>query len=255
MRALRLAPLLVIVGLSLVLAACGDSKPASETKNQLKGVQTLHSYRWTTELRADSSLFDQSQAPEALRVGPFVLKAHVTGERIAPDREHAKTIVEPVTVEPREAITVGTQHWNRIGNGPWRVGVEAFPAARAYFGGSVTLSARALLEPSETSTIAQLRKELATMPYREETVATGPARRYTLRPDQVALVVADPSINPFAVLKTLPAVRIDLWIDQERLVLVGLRTSADSPTLSDAFVLELRVTEIEPTGVTIEAPR
>lgn len=248
------AVLAVIGGLSLVLAGCRREQPAPPAE-ELSGPQTLLSYRWTTELRADSSLFDQSQAPEPLRSAPFVLRASVTGERVTPDRERARTVVEPVAIGTREGITVGTQRWNRIGDGPWRVGEEAFPAARAYFGGTATLSARAILEPAETLLVARLRKEVASMPYREETVATGAARRYTLRPDQVALVVADTSLNPFPVLNTLPSVRIDLWVDHARQVLVGLRVTGDTVTRSEVFLLEVRVTEIEPAGLRIDPPR
>ena len=93
------------------------------------------------------------------------------------------------------------------------------------------------------------------MPYREETAPTGAARRYTLRPDQVATVLGDASLNPFPVLKTLPAVRIDVWVDEQRKVLVGLRVTGDTATRPEAFVLNIRVTEIEPAGLTIDPPR
>lgn len=255
MRARRIAVMLAVIGLSLALVGCRSAKPTRPAATDLKGVQTLQSYRWTTELRADSSLFDQSQAPEALRSAPFVLKASVKGDRVLPDRERARTVVEPVPAEPRESITVGAQRWNRIGDGPWRVGEEAFPAARAYFGGAAQLSARAILEPAETSVVTGLRQEMASMPYREETVATGAARCYTLRPEQVAMVIGDASLNPFPVLKTLPAVRIDVWVDQQRMVLVGLRVTGDTATRPEAFLLELRVTEIEPGGLRIDPPR
>lgn len=255
MRTRRLAVLLATIGLALVLTGCRDEKPQPPPKPELTGPRVLQSYRWTTELRADSSLFDQSRAPEALRSAPFVLRAHVQGDRVLPDRERSRTVVEPVAIGTRESVTVGTQQWNRIGDGPWRVGEEAFPAARAYFGGGASLSARAILEPPETSEIARLRQEIASMPYGEETVGTGPARRYTLRPDQVALVVGDASLNPFPVLKTLPAVRIELWIDEQRKVLVGLRVAGDTATQPEAFLLELRITEIEPPGLRIDPPR
>jgi hypothetical protein len=218
-------------------------------------VRTLKSYRWITDLRAESSLFDQSQAPEALRGAPVVIRARAEGDRVTPDRERVVTTVSPVAIEPRETITIGDQRWNRLEGAPWRHGSEAFPAARAYFGGSVELSAKAILEPAESSAIAAMRRELGEMPYREETITTGPARRYTLRPEQVAAVIADPQINPFAVLRRVPVIRIDLWIDQSRNVLVALRVSADTETQTEAFLLELRVTEIEPPGLTIEAPR
>ncbi len=255
MSARRLAAVVAIAGLGLALTGCRGEKPAPPPKTELTGPQALQSYRWTTELRADSSLFDQSRAPEALRSAPFVLRAHVQGDRVLPDRERSRTVVEPVAIGTRESVTVGAQHWNRIGNGPWRVGEEAFPAARAYFGGTATLSARAILEPVETSEIARLREEIASMPYRQETAATGTARRYTLTPEQVARVVGDASINPFVVLKTLPAVRIDLWVDEQHKVLVGLRVTGDTATQPEAFLLELWITEIEPPGLRIEPPR
>lgn len=256
MNAPRLS-LLVGMILGIALAACGSPKPAPEPAptNGLRDVRTLQSYRWTSELRADSSLFDQSQAPPALRSGPFVLKASVTGDRIAPDRSRSRTVVEPISTEATESITIGSQRWNRIGNGPWRVGAETFPAARAFFGGTATLSARAILEPDETSTLAQFRAEFPAMPYREESVATGPARHYTLRPDQVKALVADSALNPFPVLKTLPDVRVDIWVDEAAGVVVGLRAVGDTATQPEAFVLEIRVTEIEPAGLAIDPPR
>ncbi|RJQ08586.1 MAG: hypothetical protein C4558_07795 [Dehalococcoidia bacterium] len=215
-----LAAVLATIGLSLALIGCrGEKAPPPATSPELKSVGTLQSYRWTTELQADSSLFDQSLAPEALRSALSVLRASVKGDRVTPDRERALTTVKPVAIEPRESITIGDDRWNRIGNGPWRVGGEAFPAARAYFGGTASLSARAILEPGETSEVARLREELGVMPYRKETVTTGPARRYTLRPEQVTRVVGDASLNPFPVLKTLPHVSIDLWVDEQRKVL------------------------------------
>lgn len=256
MNARRPAALLAAIGLSLALIGCrSEQAQPPATSPELKSVQTLRSYRWTTELQADSSLFDQSLAPEALRSAPFVLRASVKGDRVTPDREHALTTVDPVATEPRESITIGNDRWNRIGNGPWRVGGEAFPAARAYFGGTANLSARAILEPGETSEVARLREELAVMPYSEGVVATGLARRYTLRPEQVARVVGDPSLNPFPVLKTLPRVLIDLWVDQQRMVLVGLRVAGDTAARPEAFLLEVRVTEIEPAGLRIDPPR
>lgn len=48
--------------------------------------------------------------------------------------------------------------------------------------------------------------------------------------------------------------RIDLWIDQSRNVLVALRVSADTATQAQAFLLELHVTEMDPPGLTIDAP-
>lgn len=253
-RLLRNGGLVVALVLCTTLAGCRGPRP-SKSSAELQGPKTLKSYRWTTDLRAESSLFDQSQAPEALRGVPLAIRAHAAGDRITPDRERVLTTVNPVATEPRETITVGKQRWNRIGDSPWRVGGEAFPAARAYFGGNVELSARAFLEPEESSEVLRLRQEMATMPYREESVVTGAARRYTLRPEQVTRVVADTQLNPFPVLRTLRAVRIDLWVDQQRNVLVGLRVGADSATQSDAFLLELKVTEIEPAGLKIEAPR
>ena len=250
----RRAVALVVLWATLVVALAGCWGQAKSPTEPL-GVPTLKSYRWTTDLRAESSLFDQSQAPEALRGAPVVIQAHAEGDRVAPDRERVVTTVSPVAIEPRETITIGEQRWNRLGNAPWRQGGEAFPAARAYFGGSVELSAKAILEPAESAAVAGLRQQLGEMPYREETIATGPARRYTLRPEQVAAVIADPQINPFAVLRRAPVIRIDLWIDQSRDVLVALRVSADTVTQAEAFLLELRVTEIEPPGLTIEAPR
>ncbi len=249
-----IAVMLAVVGLSVTLLGCRGRTPAP-VGTDLNGVQTLRSYRWTTDLRADSSLFDQSQAPEALRSAPFVLRASVRGDRITPDREYSRATVGPVAIEPRESISVGTQRWNRIGDSPWRVGEEAFPAARAYLGGTANLSARAILEPAETPLVARLRQELASMPYREETVATGAARRYTLRPDQVALILVDSSLNPFLVLKTLLSVRVDIWIDEQRRVMVGLRVAGDTATRPEAFVLDIRVTEIEPDGLRIDPPR
>lgn len=255
MSARRLAAVVAIVGLGLALTGCRGGKPAPPPTTELTGPQALASYRWTTELRADSSLFDQSQAPPALRSTSFVLRATVRGDRVVPDRECARTVVEPAAIGTRESVTVGGQQWNRIGDGPWRVGEEAFPAARAYFGGTASLSARAILEPVETSEIARLREEIASMPYRQETVATGTARRYTLTPEQVAQVVGDASINPFVVLSTLPAVRIDLWVDEQRKVLVGVRVSGDTATQPEAFLLEVWITEIEPPGLRIDPPR
>lgn len=251
----RLAVMLAVVGLGLALVSCRSGKPSPADVPDLKSIQTLRSYRWTTDLQADSSLFDQSQAPEALRSSPFVLRAHVKGDRIIPDREHSLTVAEPIALGVRESIVIGAERWNRIGDGPWRVGEEAFPAARAYFGGAASLSARVILEPQETSVVTNLRQEMASMPYTEETVATGPARRYVLRPEQVAVILADPAVNPFPVLKTLPAVRIDVWVDQQRMVLVGLRAAGDTTTRPEAFLLELRVTEIEPDGLRIDPPR
>ena len=239
--------------LAVALVGCRGVVPKSPTEPV--SVRTLKSYRWATDLRAESSLFDQSQAPEALRGAPVVIRAHAQGDRVTPDRERVVTTVIPVAIEPRETITIGDQRWNRVANAPWRHGSEAFPAARAYFGGSVELSARAILEPAESSAIVAMRRELGEMPYREEPITTGPARRYTLRPEQVAAVIADPQINPFAVLRRVPVVRIDLWIDQSRNVLVALRVSADTATQTEAFLLDLRVTEIEPPGLAIEAPR
>lgn len=255
MSARRLAVVLSVVGLGLVFVSCRSGNPSPAAVPDLKSIQTLRSYRWTTDLRADSSLFDQSQAPEALRSAPFVVQAQVKGDRIIPDREHSLTVAEPITLGTRESIMIGDRRWNRIGDGPWREGDEAFPAARAYFGGSASLTARAILEPEETSVVINLRQEMASMPYSEETVATGAARRYALRPEQVAAVLADPAVNPFPVLKTLPAVRIDVWVDQQRMVLVGLRVAGDTTARPDAFLLELRVTEIEPDGLRIDPPR
>lgn len=256
MNARRLAVVLAVIGLSLALVGCRSKQaPPPATSPELKSLGTLRSYRWTTELRADSSLFDQSLAPEALRSAPFVLRASVKGDRVIPDRERALTTAEPVAIEPRESITIGNDRWNRIGNGPWRVGGEAFPAARAYFGGTANLSARAILEPTETSVVTGLRQEMASMSYRKEAVETGTARRYTLRPEQVTAVLADPSLNPFPVLKTLPAVRIDVWVDEQRMVLVGLRVAGDTAARPEAFLLEVRVAEIEPDGLRIDPPR
>lgn len=243
---------------ALLLAAGGFSGcifQSSDPEPATRSPSTLTSYRWTTELSADSSLFDQSNAPEALRGDPFVLKARVVGDRVAPDRERARAVVSPVSIEPRDTVTIGPQRWSRVGDGPWRLGGEPFPAARAYLGGNFDLSARALLEPEESSVIARLRDDLATMPYREEVVPTGPALRYTLRPDQVAQVVGDTALNPFPVLRTLPVVRIDLWIDEARQVLVGFRVGADSTTRTNVLTIELRLTEIEPAGLTIDPPR
>lgn len=79
---------------------------------------------------------------------------------MTPDRERVVTTVSPVAIEPRETITIGNQRWNRLHSGamaPWRQGGEAFPAARAYFGGSVDFSAKAILEPAESSAVAGLR--------------------------------------------------------------------------------------------------
>ncbi|MBM4409915.1 MAG: hypothetical protein FJ037_01070 [Chloroflexi bacterium] len=103
--------------------------------------------------------------------------------------------------------------------------------------------------------VINLRQEMASMPYSEEAVATGAARRYALRPEQVAAVLADPAVNPFSVLKNLSAVRINVWVDQQRMVLVGLRVAGDTTARPDAFLLELRVTEIEPDGLRIDPPR
>ena len=50
-------------------------------------------------------------------------------------------------------------------------------------------------------------------------------------------------------------VRIDVWVDEQRKVLVGLRVTADTATRPEAFLLELRVTEIEPAGLRIDPPR
>lgn len=236
-----------------VISGCifesSDTEPATRSPSALK------SYRWTTELSADSSLFDQSNAPPALRGAPFVLKASVVGERVAPDRERARAVVIPGSIEPRETVTIGSQRWSRVDEGPWRLGGETFPAARAYLGGTVDLSACVFIEPEESSVIARLRDDLATMPYREEVVPTGPALRYTLRPDQVAQVVGDTALNPFPVLRTLPIVRIDLWVDEARQMLVGFRVGADSATQANVFTIELRLTEIEPAGLTIGPPR
>ncbi|TAK73575.1 MAG: hypothetical protein EPO16_12350 [Dehalococcoidia bacterium] len=247
-----------LAGLSLVLAGCrgGGGQPSpTPSSGELAGPQALRSYRWTTELRADSSLFDQSKAPDALRSSSFVLKAHVDGERVLPDRERLRTVVEPAAIGTRESVTVGGKRWNRIGNGPWRVGEEAFPAARAYFGGTATLSARTILEAEETPSSAQLRTEIASMPYQQETVATGPARRYSMRPEQVASILGDAALNPFAVLATLPAVRIDFWIDERRNVLVGVRVAGDTAMQAEAFLLDIHVTEMEPPGLRIDPPR
>ncbi|TAJ16834.1 MAG: hypothetical protein EPO65_12480 [Dehalococcoidia bacterium] len=93
------------------------------------------------------------------------------------------------------------------------------------------------------------------MAYREETAVTGPARRYTLRADQVTRLIGSDQLNPFPVLKTLPVVRIDLWVDQQRNVIVRVLLSADTKSQTEAFVLDLKVTEIEPAGLKIEAPR
>ena len=251
-HALGLAALCSTLALSLV--GCWGQQTA-KSPNEPLGVRTLTSYRWTTDLRAESSLFDQSQAPEALRGAPVVLRAHAKGDRVTPDRERVVTTVSPVATEPRETIRIGDKRWNRLGAAPWRQGGEAFPAARAYLGGTVDLSARAILEPAESSMAAGLRQQLGNMPYREETITTGPARRYTLRPDQVAMVIADPQINPFAVLRSVPVIRIDVWIDQSRNVLVALRVSADTATQAEAFLLDMHVTEMDPPGLTIDAPR
>ncbi|RLT42942.1 MAG: hypothetical protein DWI58_05420 [Chloroflexi bacterium] len=248
-----LVPMVVCLTLAVSLVGCWGQKAKSPTEPV--GVRTLKSYRWTTDLRAESSLFDQSQAPEALRGAPVVIRAHAEGDRVTPDRERVVTTVSPVATEPRETITIGDQRWNRLGSAPWRQGGEAFPATRAYFGGSVDLSAKAILEPAESSAVVGLRQQLGEMPYREEAISTGPARRYTLLPEQVAAVIADPQINPFAVLRRVAVVRIDLWIDQSRNVLVALRVSGDTATQAEAFLLELHVTEMDPAGLTIEAPR
>ncbi len=245
--------LLAIVLITGALSGCvfQMSKPESEPRNP----SVLKSYRWSAELRVESSLFDQANAPDALEGAPFVLKANVTGERVAPDRERAQAVVSPASIEPRETVTIGTQRWNRIGDGPWRLGGEPFPAARAYLGGTFDLSTRAILEPRESALILQLREEFASMPYHDEVMPTGAARRYSLGPDQVALVVEDPDLNPLPVLRTLPTVRIDFWIDQEREVLVGVRIGADSATQVNVFALEMHLTAIEPAGLTIEPPR
>ncbi len=71
-------------------------KQTAKSPNEPLGVRTLTSYRWTTDLRAESSLFDQSQAPEALRGAPVVLRAHAEGDRVTPDRERVVTTVSPV---------------------------------------------------------------------------------------------------------------------------------------------------------------
>jgi len=162
-------------------SAVGDDTPRSPRE--------LASYRWTIELRADSSLFDQGRAPEALRRGPFVLQASVSGERIAPDRQRARATVRPVAIEPRESITIGRQRWYRIGDGPWRTGGEALLAARAHLGGSVSLDGSAIFEASATPAVLQLREAIARMPYREEQMETGLARRYTLEPEQVRAII------------------------------------------------------------------
>lgn len=252
-RAPRGSLVLALV-LCTTLVGCSGLKatpPASESRSP----KTLASYRWTTDLRAESSLFDRSQAPEALRGAPLTIKAHAAGDRITPDRERVQTTVDPVAIEARETITIGTQRYNRIGTSPWRVGGEAFPAARAYFGGKVELSARAFLEPEDSPDVIWLRGELGSMAYREETITTGPARRYTLRPEQVTRLISNHQLNPFPVLKTLSTVRIDLWVDQEREVVVGVRVSGDTKAQTEAFLLDLKVVEIEPEGLRIEAPR
>ncbi len=244
---------LALAILALGMAGCfwqtsaGDDAPRSPRE--------LTSYRWSIELRADSSLFDQSRAPEALRNAPFILLASVVGERVAPDRHRARVTVLPVAIEPRETVTIGQQRWHRIADGPWRSGGEAFPAARAYLGGSVDLNASAILEASDSPTVVQLRQAIASMPFREEQIQTGTARRYTLQPEQVQSILDDPAVNPFSVLRTLSAVRIDIWVDQAENVLVGVRVRGDTTTQVEAFQLDLRVTEIEPDGLTIEPPR
>lgn len=253
-RTIQMGGLILAITLSAALAACSGLK-STKPQTESRSPKTLTSYRWTTDLRAESSLFDRSQAPEALRGAPLTIKAHAAGDRITPDRERVLTTVEPVAIEPRETIVIGTQRYNRISGSPWRVGGEAFPAARAYFGGTVELSARAFLEPEESPDVVWLQQELGSMAHREETVATGPARCYTLRNDQVTRLISNDQLNPFPVLKTLPAVRIDLWVDQQRNVIVGVRLSADTTSQTEAFVLDLKVTEIEPAGLTIEAPR
>ena len=68
-------------------------------------------------------------------------------------------------------------------------------------------------------------------------------------------MVGDTSLNPFPVLKTLPAMQIDVWVDEQRKVLVGSRVTADTATRPEAFLLELRVTEVEPAGLRIDPPR
>ncbi|TAJ16833.1 MAG: hypothetical protein EPO65_12475 [Dehalococcoidia bacterium] len=139
-RAMLVGGLIFAVSLGAVLMACSGFK-STKPQTESRSPKTLTSYRWTTDLRAESSLFDQSQAPEALRGAPLTIKAHAVGDRITPDRERVMTTVEPVAIEPRETIVIGKQRYNRISGSPWRVGGEAFPAARAYFGGSVELSA------------------------------------------------------------------------------------------------------------------
>lgn len=258
MHPTRLARALAVAlaGISLVLAGCrGGSPSPTPVPTERAGLQALRSYRWTTDLRADSSLFDQSKAPEALRSSSFVLKAHVDGERVLPDREHSRTVVEPAAIGTRESVTVGEGRWNRIGNGPWRVGEEAFPAARAYFGGTATLSARTILEAEETPSSVQLRTEMVSMSYRQESVPTGPARCYTLSPEQAASILGDAALNPFTMLTTLPAVRIDFCVDEGRNVLVGLRVAGDTTTQAEAFLLDIHVTEMEPPGLRIDPPR
>lgn len=250
----RMAVVLTLLLVSLVSSGCFWQSPPADSapRNPL----SLKSYRWTTELRADSSLFDQSHAPEALQAtAPFVLQASVTGDRVAPDRQHAWARVSPVAVEPRESIKIGSQHWNRIGDGPWRTGSEAFPAARAYLGRAVDLDASAIFEAEQSPVVIALRDGMPSMPHREEQLPSGPAMRYTLRPDQVALVIEDTDLNPFAVLRSLAAVRIDLWINIKHNVLTGVRVSGDSDTKVEAFLLDVRITEIEPEGISIEPPR
>lgn len=93
------------------------------------------------------------------------------------------------------------------------------------------------------------------MPYVTETRRTGPARHYRLSPEQVSTVLADDALNPFPILRTLPVVRIDVWVDEQRRILVGVRVHGDSVTRSDAFMLGIEMTEIDPKGLQIEAPR
>ena len=249
----RAAGIIALMGLAALVASCSQPEaPSVPTANSLN---TLQSYRWVSDLRADSTLFDQNQAPAALRTGPFTLRVHVEGERLLPDREHAVTTVQPAAVDPRESIIAGTQRWNRVLGGSWAPGEDAFPTAKAYFGTTATLSARAILEPRETSAVTDLRDQLASMPYREETVATGVARRYTLRPQQVAAIVNDPELNPFPVLKSMPAVRIDFWVHEARRVIVGLRVAGDTATKPEAFLIELSLTELDVPGLRIDPPR
>lgn len=138
---------------------------------------------------------------------------------------------------------------------PLAAGRGAVPRSGAYLGGRFDLSTPAILEPDESALILRLREEFASMPYHDEVMPTGAARRYSLRPEQVALVVEDPELNHLPVLRTLPTVRIEFWIDQERQVLVGVRVGADSATQTNVFTLELHLTAIEPAGLTIEPPR